>query len=99
MTHTPGPWFRRSPSRSKVWWIVREDGKRLAQVLCSHDVNDDANAHLIASAPDLLEALKAFLTVNSDEIADMPMSHDLARALGTARAAIALAHGEEVPTA
>ena len=64
--HTPGPW-------QIDWYICREKGKELWRVPRSigpacvdhdhwagnHITVDAADAHLIAAAPDLLEALKA----------------------------------------
>lgn len=62
--HTPGPWW---PKRSKtescdgsLRWYVEHDGAGIwndgVPSVCS-----EANAHLIAAAPDLYEALNALL--------------------------------------
>jgi len=59
MTHTKGPW-------NLVWWgneqfpfplsiLANDDG---AWVTRGGEVSSEANARLIAAAPDLLEALK-----------------------------------------
>ena len=58
--HTPGPWNRLG---TVVW--DEKMGRVVAQ--CATTLNqmqaDDANARLIAAAPDLLEALKEILTL------------------------------------
>lgn len=61
--HTPGPWFvyYGRPRNSRAVFVCHDDvaaGGRvaIAQAIIS---NEDANARLIAAAPDLLEALKA----------------------------------------
>jgi hypothetical protein len=95
MTHTPGPW--------NIWYKGEKDIPAIANNyantghatdICTVDgENQDANAHLIAAAPELLEACEAALEV-TDSI--------LVPALGTAglqlaerlRAAIAKARGE-----
>jgi len=58
--HTPGPWI---PLKGIFWSVENEDGYRIASLVESENIglpsNDDsqANAKLIAAAPDLLEAL------------------------------------------
>lgn len=56
--HTPGPWRRNGHTsiESKDRWIASTDSGGVKGF--SEDV---ANAHLIAAAPELLEALKAAL--------------------------------------
>ena len=51
--HTPGPWEAREDYDS-TWWVVQSGP---AQDLAIHDLSE-ANARLIAAAPDMLEALK-----------------------------------------
>ena len=84
--HTPGPWLaERTPESSYFDWYVR--GKRFAVGINTD--NNEADARLIASAPDLLDALRA-------------MEHEFGRtylpgsssAVDAARAAIAKALGE-----
>ena len=80
--HTPGPWIIGNPTE-----IHDVDGTRI--VMCcqtSDDVTDDAseaNARLIAAAPELLEALKGVVRV-ADRATDE---------FDAARAAIAKATG------
>lgn len=91
--HTPGP-FAIFPERDRLWlWVMDELGtKRVARVVLYDGLEDEmeANARLIAAAPDLLEAL-AVLVTDCSQIwseAEFP-------ALKQARAAIARARGEQ----
>lgn len=56
--HTPGPWQAQRRAGSDYGYEVVADRKRriIAETICGEH---DANAHLIAAAPELLEALKA----------------------------------------
>jgi len=54
LKHTPGPWSIRQESV----WSVGTDHEMSALVYGCTDEEEEANAHLIAAAPDLLEALK-----------------------------------------
>ena len=68
MIHTPGPWECETDFVSGVFWVMTvSDGTKdttipIAEVYGqdedSRQVNCEANARLIAAAPDLLEALK-----------------------------------------
>jgi hypothetical protein len=65
-THTPGPWkvYRYSDSQNAPQWTVgTEGGTRIADNLERGLPQDEAqaNASLIASAPDLLGALRRLL--------------------------------------
>jgi hypothetical protein len=94
--HTPGPW-------QIDWYICREKGKELWRVprsigpACAdhdhwagnHITVDAADAHLIAAAPDLLDALLRLL--NDGDVRDAAEKG----ALTQARAAIAKATGEQ----
>ncbi len=72
MSHTPGPWKVHDEGHSYPWEIFpMEGGTLIARV--SKEANTDitpeiaaANAHLIAAAPDLLEALKSILRSAED---------------------------------
>jgi len=58
--HTPGPWHYREGSRIVVdgggWWIAEVQAGRA-------DNSSEANARLIAAAPDLLAALENYVRV------------------------------------
>jgi hypothetical protein len=54
--HTPGPWELRQSTRHGYWFIdypQQEGSATLTKLDC-----DEADARLIAAAPELLEALK-----------------------------------------
>ena len=57
--HTSGPWLvgPQQSVTSRGWSISDKNGDRLAFVLGEHSPELQANARLIASAPDLLVAL------------------------------------------
>jgi hypothetical protein len=87
VTHTPGPW-----EKDDVW--IQSKGDTIAEVW------DNSNAHLIAAAPDLLEALKSLANEATGFLAMAdPTAHGqtnlkcLDRRIEAARAAIAKAEG------
>lgn len=93
--HTPGPWRAKCHDKYHEWEVLQAD--ELRHHICT-DIRglagaDEANARLIASAPDLLEACKdmqllcAQLLVRLDEKA---LAYPQMRNLG---AAIAKAEG------
>lgn len=60
-THTPGPWTAQERHERGDWRVseIRLDDQRTIGAVYSDDVSDDAfeaNARLIAAAPDLLAA-------------------------------------------
>lgn len=82
-THTPGPWEVRHESADPCWAVVCALGGRIVANVNSETGPDipplvsikmptDANARLIAAAPDLLEAAKRLLE-NAD---DRDETHD-----------------------
>lgn len=100
--HTPGPWSAVSYVNGK---IALEDDQGLgtiALVDTVHTIKDpreqEANARLIASAPELLEALElaAQALQSCYEVDSYPANGgtEQDKALATARAAIAKAKGE-----
>ena len=91
--HTPGPWYLNSRG-----WVVQSTGDIVTRLECSN--NKDLDARLIASAPELLEALagcadalreagKDFAQAN--KLAVRPNLYELHER--SARAAIAKARG------
>lgn len=94
--HTPGPWMQ---SDATVYALT-PDGKRnrfwtSVQSVCRPEIGEAsqeecrANAHLIAAAPDLLEAAKKLIRAGEEGDADLAMeAHD------DLRAAIAKAEGK-----
>lgn len=108
--HTPGPW--RWVDRSSSWdykdELPRLESDEGAEVLWLGDNEtyyptagnrpNEADAALIAAAPELLEALKALLAVVEEDDFDLAMNHGVKMygpRLEPARAAIARAEGTE----
>ena len=97
--HTPGPWgwyWRNEDGKANcgVFWQER---KGMAYSVCrapSYETQEqwEANAHLIAAAPELLEALVALMP---DAEANDFGGPDTGARLAAARAAIAKATGEQ----
>lgn len=89
--HTPGLW---ALSRTPTYWKVGDPriksrkGTRLIAAVSHANPNAEADAKLIAAAPDLLAALQAVLNSCLD-------SQGLADAYKQARAAIAKAEGKQ----
>ena len=93
--HTPGPWTaRHTPSRvpsvPDLWCIDwSKDQEEVAEI-----VHGEADARLIAAAPDLLEALEelrsAIIDLDQDEDGSVNL---LENAIRKARLAIAKARG------
>ena len=68
-THTPGPWVA-SPFGDCAYEIVNEVGTAIAEVDGAHEdsARIEANANLIAAAPELLAALRAMVWAVSRQI-------------------------------
>ena len=99
--HTPGPW-KATPANAGEWNIDGEGSNDWAiAVVCggagTEDPNGrtDANARLIAAAPDLLDALGAFIAASEEPGPESksPRAALLTTAWVKARAAIAKAEG------
>ena len=59
--HAPGPWKLTPRHKIESWWIEDADGKNIADLEANEPTyygkqHSDANAYLIAAAPDLLAA-------------------------------------------
>jgi len=94
--HTPGPWTaeQRTPKaayNSEPYWRVSTAGGSCMYVGCG-DVEDEADARLIAAAPDLLAALQALCVLEAD---GMQAAESAIESWERARAAIAKATGAE----
>lgn len=99
MAHTPGPWRVEINTEEDADWarkwptIVADEYEVVGTEGLYGDIETDiANARLIAAAPDLLEALKAY-----DQWADKTICTDqeLKKIREQMRAAIAKATGEQ----
>ena len=93
MKHTPGPWHT-NPSKSFYIFahgsLSEQAGVEDGPFICS--ASTQANAHLIASAPDLLAALQAL----NDAVCRAGYGSTAMPELGQAWEAIAKATGEAV---
>ena len=88
--HTPGPW-------AKDRNIIKDvKGHMIASVSYEQNGHVQANAVLIAAAPDLLEALRALTNAEQDYASDPCLATrvQMDAALTSARAAIAQTKGE-----
>lgn len=65
--HTPGPWtFRRARSGEHRWWIEGPGGDEKPWYIAEtagRGQENEANARLIAAAPELLAALQDFIAM------------------------------------
>lgn len=89
--HTPGPWTVSPLHTEEVWAPAVVYGKRIAT--CQHwpQHDSEANARLIAAAPDLLDLLnEAMPYVEEGETFNKPTRRDLSRRI---RAAIQTVEG------
>jgi len=58
--HTPGPWRTASYDQGLTWKVETVDGRKaVASYIAGLGKTDEANARLIAAAPDLLAIAKA----------------------------------------
>jgi hypothetical protein len=102
--HTPGPWT--ATSQGNAWPIIRDsEGVSIAKTDCSISPGKwvdgfdqcEANARLIASSPDLLEALEAAEAYLVERGLDFRGVTGRTVILPKMRAAIAKATGEDTP--
>lgn len=100
MTHTPGPW-RLAPASAysdpdlNIDAGVNGTGAYICKVGIRGDVQAEADARLIAAAPDLLDALEYILSAHGEQIHD---ACDMARkAIAKARGAAPIASRSQIP--
>jgi len=84
--HTPGPWHA---DKSGAGWEVRPNRNVHAVTILGHE--DEANARLIAAAPEMLEALTQLSKWCDDNLNGCPA--ELGRIQDLAEAAIQKARG------
>jgi len=94
--HTPGPWEQGTQTRGSTTLVARiETGFAVAEMRNVHFREEaEANARLIAAAPELLEALQLAYSVLMDCIPDADCDLYKRDARRKARAAIAKAIGK-----
>ena len=92
-THTPGPWKVTGEELVSVGdqelfhRVIRDEGERWTALVEIEDREGEANAHLIAAAPAMYEALTIALQIMIDK--RVPYQHEIDQA----RAALAQAEG------
>lgn len=87
-THTPGPWIQGAIEHGSL--VFNFNGKEVCRVTPTNDAETQANRRLIAAAPELLAALKAY---EAGRISCNYQCGECGQCLG--RAAIAKATGQE----
>ena len=88
---TPGPWYAAQPEDCGGWWIVAVDKEGCDPIDSGDGGFEKGDAHLIAAAPDLYEALYSLTMTASrylPEYNENPLIQD-------AEASLAKARGEE----
>lgn len=99
--HTPGPWRAEpNPPNTKQWIVIASTHETVVHSVAGGKDHAEANARLIAAAPDLLELVKLALRNEESRLYMLPASDDeevsaqkdiLSAAIGRYRAAIAKA--------
>lgn len=94
--HTPGPWRVHHDEDDEECWVELDDNEPGHAIVAVVEEQDEsvANAHLIAAAPDLLEALKAAKQFLSIDISRGPASNGWVNTVDMVNAAIAKAEGQ-----
>ncbi len=100
--HTPGPWFTLREGFSAIYVEARIEGGMLQEVaVCgpteAGTSQQEANAALIAAAPDLLEALRKYelpIDINNIALSCIEFGSEAVERELQRRAAIAKATGE-----
>lgn len=91
INHTPGPWSARA---NGAQWVVDAGREQRVASVNTALMGQEANARLIAAAPELLAALRPFADIGVSENPDyQPMIRMDREAILAARAAIAKAEG------
>lgn len=73
MSHTPGPWkANETPHSNNQDWVVLDSGANghSRRVCAVYSDNAEADAHLIAAAPELLEAQTMGAELNTPDFLD-----------------------------
>ena len=84
-THTPGPWTRAQYGNLDRWAVmasgqtIAELDSELSNFLRNDHETRDANARLMAAAPELLTALESLLTAATGELPETWVCFEMAR--------------------
>lgn len=95
---TPGPWRVEYPIGTEHAEIRDMDGRRIAVAIGVYPMRvktEDANAHLIASAPEMYEALLKCVSADPTIVTNRPGWMDYIASIEGARAALKKARGEQ----
>ena len=89
--HTPAPWHVANGVQ------IRSERDQIAKVWMMRHGEGKANAHLIAAAPDLLEALSGMLEIygGENDTDGLPKHEVELNLIAHARAALSKARGEQ----
>lgn len=82
---TPGPWYAAQPEECGGWWIVATDPEGCDCIDSGDGGFEREDAHLIAAAPELYEALETCLlygAMTGDEWVTAKAEAALAKARG-----------------
>lgn len=98
--HTPGPWMVGETLRAESLAVIGDGDSVVCEFPCRLGAAVDADARLIAAAPELLEALEELAAwVNRAIVPEYglrkPMPENCRKALEASAAAIAKATGEQ----
>ena len=95
--HTPGPWaaWQRESDKGTNYWVFRTAPEMFGMQDNLRGYCGEANANLIAAAPELLESAKAVMAyLDLPAGSDSDAAHELcSRACRLVKAAIELAEG------
>ena len=99
--HTPGPWKVTGEELVSVGdqelfhRVIRDEGERWTALVEIEDREGEANAHLIAAAPAMYEALQAMVEVFPAVVKMTPygVSMDISKLHDNAKTALAQAEG------
>jgi hypothetical protein len=89
-THTPGPWRIDSKTRFGDYTIAAGESVRTCEFIAK--TQSEANARLIAAAPELLDALKRLIGEHAD-LGEVDLTNADRAAIEQAREAISKAEG------
>ena len=97
MSHTPGPWhITKDTTSGEFCTYTKVRDQRDSVIAIMSTMNEDSNAHLIATAPELLAALEVVISSTLGDVGDDGYEGCIrieAKALDRAIAAITKAKG------
>jgi hypothetical protein len=81
---TPGPWTMKQ-GRNKSLWVMAPDETCVAEIGGHFEGHHEANARLIAAAPDLLAVLVRYVAADSGDETEDQLHKDAVAAIAKAR--------------